>query len=234
MVDLINYHQNWLGNGQFHRRARLGFGFIMTWSRKMMVLSQGQGFNCEGCRWNSVGFSEPGLVPWPRTRFLPWRRKYFNPKWSIGSEGVLVRKDWWTSAETLGRLGKTAGVEELDRDGDQIKYKKMWGDGPKEGWFSLYLQGEITARCFEDPSDEQWVCRPQKWDTSKLPFNYQTSAEIEIQDNDAMWSKIRDWAAENYKTWDCILYIHICKGSLIESSFGYGGWQLEGCFATMK
>ncbi|CAL1155761.1 unnamed protein product [Cladocopium goreaui] len=132
------------------------------------------------------------------TRFLPWRRKYFNPKWSIGSEGVLVRKDCSTSAETLGRLGKTAGVEELDRDGDQIKYKKMWGDGPKEGWFSLYLQGEITAKCFEDSSDEQWVCRPQKWDTSKLPFNYQTSAEIEIQDNDAMWSKIREYDDANY------------------------------------
>lgn len=134
-----------------------------------------------------------------------------------------MKKDGCPSAETLGRL-EGAEVEELDRDGDFIKYKKISGNGPEEGWFSLFKKPfGMTATCIKDQSDEPWQCWPQKWDTSKLPFNYQYTKEYEKQDNDGMWSKMRDWAAENYKTWDCILYIHICKGSLIESSFGYGG-----------
>eukprot|EP00435_Cladocopium_sp_Y103_P052703 s239_g16.t1 len=133
------------------------------------------------------------------TRILYWSRKYSPPKWSIGKEGVLVRKDCSTSAETLGRLGKSAGVEELDRDGYFIKYKKLWGDGPKEGWFSLYLQGKMTATCFEDHSDGLWECKPFKWDTSGLNFHYRTTAEsCEKQDNDAMWSKIREYDDANY------------------------------------
>lgn len=68
--------------------------------------------------------------------------------WEVvgGSEkgGIVVRTGReLTSAQTAERLSTSAVVEELERHGDRLRFKRLTGTGPIEGWVSLRLKDKV-------------------------------------------------------------------------------------------
>merc|ERR1711920_842391 len=53
------------------------------------------------------------------------------------SGGIVVRNGKQLSSMTLdGRLQNTAIIEEVEKNGDRLHYKKIFGAGPDQGWVS--------------------------------------------------------------------------------------------------
>lgn len=73
--------------------------------------------------------------------------------------GILVRtgKDL-TSPQAPERLSTSAVVEELERQGDRLRYRRLTGDGPAEGWVSLRLKDKVLL----EPRDPQQPASPPK------------------------------------------------------------------------
>eukprot|EP00930_Biecheleria_cincta_P057208 TRINITY_DN43183_c0_g1_i1.p1 TRINITY_DN43183_c0_g1~~TRINITY_DN43183_c0_g1_i1.p1 ORF type:complete len:1002 (-),score=143.82 TRINITY_DN43183_c0_g1_i1:276-3239(-) len=55
--------------------------------------------------------------------------------------GIVVRKAESLKSPELARLGTGARVEELERIGERLHYKKLAGDGPDFGWVSTSIKG---------------------------------------------------------------------------------------------
>mmetsp|Transcript_37673 Transcript_37673/g.90024 ORF Transcript_37673/g.90024 Transcript_37673/m.90024 type:complete len:711 (-) Transcript_37673:121-2253(-) len=70
--------------------------------------------------------------------FVPSGKAAEQPTWRILKGGVKV-------AESSGRLAEGAQVQELERKRSWIRFKKIEGDGPDEGWFSYYVRGHRVA-----------------------------------------------------------------------------------------
>merc|ERR1712232_264225 len=69
-----------------------------------------------------------------------------KPQWKVvgGSDkgGVRVRKGKdLKSAEITARLSVGTTVEELERDGNRLRFKRLDGDGPDSGWCSIASKG---------------------------------------------------------------------------------------------
>lgn len=68
-----------------------------------------------------------------------------SPMWVVmgGSDkGVIVREGEDLKSTELGRLGKGAKAEEIEKVGDRLHYKKLSGDGPDVGWLSVKSGGK--------------------------------------------------------------------------------------------
>jgi len=133
------------------------------------------------------------------TNFLHWERSIVDNKWTISSkDGVLVRKEKG-SGEKLGRLARNAGVIETERDGYFIKFRKLYGDGPSEGWFSCYHRGKPTAKLFCEEKDTDWSCGIVAVPDNVWPlFPPLKRATDENLDSQGMWKKIREYDDANY------------------------------------
>jgi len=55
--------------------------------------------------------------------------------------GIVVRSGEGLKTKELGRISKGAELEEIERDGDRVHYKKLAGDGPDFGWVSRTFKG---------------------------------------------------------------------------------------------
>jgi len=56
--------------------------------------------------------------------------------------GIVVREGESLRSTTLPRLATGAKVEQLERIGDRVHFRKLEGDGPKEGWVSFTVKGK--------------------------------------------------------------------------------------------
>eukprot|EP00747_Dinoflagellata_sp_TGD_P059462 gnl/TRDRNA2_/TRDRNA2_151574_c0_seq1.p1 gnl/TRDRNA2_/TRDRNA2_151574_c0~~gnl/TRDRNA2_/TRDRNA2_151574_c0_seq1.p1 ORF type:complete len:238 (+),score=56.83 gnl/TRDRNA2_/TRDRNA2_151574_c0_seq1:352-1065(+) len=55
----------------------------------------------------------------------------------VGLRGIVVRKTHELKSEELSMLEKGARVQEIDRRGDRLHYKKLDGRGPWRGWVTV-------------------------------------------------------------------------------------------------
>jgi len=84
----------------------------------------------------------------------------------VGGEktgGIMVRKGVETkSAEYPERLGTGALIEQVERQGDRVKYQKMDGAGPDIGWVSLAFKGRpLISPLYFDLDESEMV--PEQW-----------------------------------------------------------------------
>ncbi|CAK0832980.1 unnamed protein product [Prorocentrum cordatum] len=64
-----------------------------------------------------------------------------------GGKGILVRDGCGLgSAPQPLRLMRGARVEQVERRGDRLCFRKLSGDGPREGWVSLAARGQQLLR----------------------------------------------------------------------------------------
>jgi len=73
--------------------------------------------------------------------------------------GILVREGYGTSSPALdARLATGATVEERELKGDRIRFSKLSGEGPSEGWASVRLPGkDLLVRIEREASVEEEV-----------------------------------------------------------------------------
>jgi len=118
-----------------------------------------------------------------------WTRKA-EPVWTILEEGVAVRSEK-NAKDELGRLGNGAKVEEKQRLGEWIRFRKREGEGPDEGWFC-----SASAAAQYEPLT--WIKRqveyPEWINFSAIGY----SETVEEQDNEGLWSKICEYDEANY------------------------------------
>lgn len=67
-----------------------------------------------------------------------------NPEWQVIAEGVMVSEEYGGQGK-LGRLLQGATVKEVERKRYYVKFQKLEGEGPAEGWFPYYVSGKRTA-----------------------------------------------------------------------------------------
>lgn len=60
--------------------------------------------------------------------------------------GVVVRSEEDTSSSIIGRLQANVVVEEQQRNGDLIRYVRVYGDGPLTGWVNSCIDGRAQLR----------------------------------------------------------------------------------------
>eukprot|EP00931_Biecheleriopsis_adriatica_P078494 TRINITY_DN51956_c0_g1_i1.p1 TRINITY_DN51956_c0_g1~~TRINITY_DN51956_c0_g1_i1.p1 ORF type:complete len:490 (-),score=164.62 TRINITY_DN51956_c0_g1_i1:84-1553(-) len=95
-------------------------------------------------------------------------------RWEVvgGAEkgGILVRTGAdLKSKEAEARLSTGALVEELELVGERLKYRRLAGSGPDEGWISISLKDKVlacrvTAAASETPLEEEQIAEDE------LPF----------------------------------------------------------------
>merc|ERR1740138_1115452 len=78
--------------------------------------------------------------------------------WEIvgGAEtgGIIVREEKSSkSAELDARLATGARVQEVKLQGDRLKYRKLEGAGPAEGWISTTSRGKVLAVRAPEPEE---------------------------------------------------------------------------------
>ena len=67
--------------------------------------------------------------------------------WEVtGAKGITVRSKPNRASPRLGRLKVGASFEEVERSFSWIKFKKLEGDGPDEGYLFYYENGERVAK----------------------------------------------------------------------------------------
>jgi len=84
----------------------------------------------------------------------------------VGGEktgGIMVRKDVDTkSPEYPERLGTGALVEQIERQGERVKYQKLDGAGPDIGWVSLAFKGKpLISPLYFDLDESELI--PEQW-----------------------------------------------------------------------
>mmetsp|Transcript_9260 Transcript_9260/g.25974 ORF Transcript_9260/g.25974 Transcript_9260/m.25974 type:complete len:104 (-) Transcript_9260:384-695(-) len=61
------------------------------------------------------------------------------------TSGIFAREqESDTSCKCPVRLGIGTIVEEVQRIGDKIQFKKVSGDGPKAGWVGINIRGQVV------------------------------------------------------------------------------------------
>ena len=67
--------------------------------------------------------------------------------WEVAAEkGIVVRSKANRASPRLGRLKAGASFEEVERSFSWIKFKKLEGDGPDEGYLFYYENGQRVAK----------------------------------------------------------------------------------------
>jgi len=56
--------------------------------------------------------------------------------------GLLVRENEGLKSKELGRLSCGATVEEINRNGTRLRYQKLTGEGPTNGWITTIVNGK--------------------------------------------------------------------------------------------
>lgn len=94
-----------------------------------------------------------GVLPSRRKRPEPdeWPEAVPGHVWMVvggrDKGGIMVRSGKeTTSAQFDKRLSTGAIFEEIEMEGDRIKYEKMVGDGPDMGWVSTAFKGSVLVR----------------------------------------------------------------------------------------
>ena len=68
-----------------------------------------------------------------------------NPEWLVTApEGVAVSEQYGAGTK-LGRLACRTTFKELERKRYHVKFQKIQGEGPAEGWLSYFASGKRTA-----------------------------------------------------------------------------------------
>eukprot|EP00437_Effrenium_voratum_P019888 CAMPEP_0181460028 /NCGR_PEP_ID=MMETSP1110-20121109/33129_1 /TAXON_ID=174948 /ORGANISM="Symbiodinium sp., Strain CCMP421" /LENGTH=943 /DNA_ID=CAMNT_0023584565 /DNA_START=32 /DNA_END=2860 /DNA_ORIENTATION=+ len=122
-----------------------------------------------------------------------FREKRF-PEWEVMSDTLLVRAEKDGSSEHLGELKKGAKLEEIRRDGQQVQYKKLEGEGPDEGWVSVRLRGRKVAKCI-DPVEFKYrdLSLPEK-----IVWGFGWSFCLDSVNQDGLWEKLVEYDQKNY------------------------------------
>lgn len=105
----------------------------------------------------------PGVIPSRKQRPEPeeWLDSNSGKVWIVtgGGDkgGIVVRNGQDTnSAQLDSRLGTGAIVEQMDREGDRLKFEKMIGSGPDIGWISISFKNKpIVEPLWFVPTDEE-------------------------------------------------------------------------------
>lgn len=104
-----------------------------------------------------------GVLPSRKSRPEPdeWLDSHPGKVWIVtgGGDkgGILVRQGVDTnSAQLESRLATGTIFEQLDRDGDRLKFEKMAGSGPDIGWVSITFKNKpLVEPLWFVPSDEE-------------------------------------------------------------------------------
>lgn len=79
------------------------------------------------------------------------------------TDGIRVREYRSLTSTSLGRLGKHAVVEEIERFGNRLHFQLLSGEGPKRGWVSLRYKGHPLLRATEEgPRQQQMAAGRRK------------------------------------------------------------------------
>eukprot|EP00930_Biecheleria_cincta_P068982 TRINITY_DN56799_c0_g1_i1.p1 TRINITY_DN56799_c0_g1~~TRINITY_DN56799_c0_g1_i1.p1 ORF type:complete len:699 (-),score=119.91 TRINITY_DN56799_c0_g1_i1:356-2452(-) len=146
----------------------------------------------------SGGFSALAWVAMTgEMEIIKWKRDRHVAKWKVtGSKGLVVRDGEYLSSTKIGRLASGAHFEELDKSGYRVKFRKLDGEGPDEGWLSCCVGGYRVAKC-TDPVE--WKRQKITYNTSKIDFGKMYSAPTsEHLDEDGMWRKVCEYDKANY------------------------------------
>jgi len=131
-----------------------------------LAANAGEGRQPSGSGLHLRGTARDGrIVPIPETYSAPDNVPGDGQLWVViggGSAGgivVRVGKDT-KSRELMFRLQTGARVEEIERVGDRLHYRRILGDGPDFGWVSLYYKG-YQLLVHADPKEFQKTAQVQ-------------------------------------------------------------------------
>ncbi|CAK9008586.1 unnamed protein product [Durusdinium trenchii] len=141
-----------------------------------------------------------------------------RPKWQL-TEDVEVVKDPEDDF-VIGSLKCGATVQEVERCFSYLKFEKIDGDGPDEGWMPYYVKGKKVGQ----------VATPYPW------HSYDSNGDGKTErSEDWIWAKLLEVAAGNYLVaTDPSTTRSECKSNGLHSSHSYAfldakemdGWRL--------
>lgn len=72
-------------------------------------------------------------------------KDYYNqPEWQVTAAEVMVSEEY--GGQSKGRLMQGATFKEVERRRYHVKFQKLEGEGPEEGWLPYFVSGKRTAK----------------------------------------------------------------------------------------
>jgi len=110
------------------------------------------------------------------------------PEWKAISEIEVVDKP---DGQVVGCLGMGTTFQEVERNGYHVKFTKIEGEGPAEGWLRYYVKGQRVAT------------RTTKYPWSVKSLARDSGDRVE-KSNDEVWEEILKLDVGNYPLYTCI------------------------------
>jgi len=119
----------------------------------------------------------------------------------IAEDGIAVRDERKRQSRRIGKLGKGTRFQEVERARHCIKFKKIQGDGPDEGFVWYYKGGQKTASRttpLRITKHERKIVDNPRFADDDPETNIYERISYETIDEEEFWRLLSEWDKSNF------------------------------------